>query len=117
MTDEQQYFNHWHQKIRNIIERCIGLLKIRFRCLLKERVLRYHPTRASNIINTSAIVHNFLIVNNYNIEADIDWRIGLNGEIIDEENDEEIDLDDDDINTNVIGMEIRNEICNYFQLL
>lgn len=113
LTNEQSNFNHRHQKIRNIIERCIGTLKMRFRCLLKERELRYHPTRASIITNACATIHNFLIVNNYNIEAGVDWRNVLNGEEMDEENYD----DGDDINANVVGMEVRNEICDYFQLL
>lgn len=113
LTNAQNNFNHWHQKVRNIIERCIGTLKMRFRCLLKERELRYHPTRASNITNACATIHNFLIVNNYNIEEGVDRRNDFNGEEIDEE----IDDNGDDINTNVVGMEVRNEICDYFQLL
>lgn len=113
LTNEQSSFNHRHQKIRNIVERCIGTLKMRFRCILKERQLRYYPTRASNIINACATIHNFLIVNNYNIEADIDWRNDLNGEEIEGE----IDEVDNDINVNLVGIEVRNEICDYFQLL
>ncbi|KAJ8914912.1 hypothetical protein NQ315_016066 [Exocentrus adspersus] len=30
-------FNHAHIRARNCVERCIGLLKMRFTCLLRER--------------------------------------------------------------------------------
>lgn len=112
LTNEQINFNNRHQKVRNIVERCIGSLKMRFRCILGERKLRYHPSRASHIINACATIHNFLIVNNYNIEADLDLRNGIN--------EEEIELEIDEglygVNANIAGVETRNEICNFLQL-
>lgn len=49
---------------RALIERCNGLLKMRFRCLLKHRVLHYTPQVACKIINACAVLHNTCIENN-----------------------------------------------------
>lgn len=72
LSDEQEYFNSRLCAIRQIIERCIGLLKVRFRCILGERQLRYSPTKVGRIIYSCATLHNFLILNNYDIQYDID---------------------------------------------
>ncbi|XP_050312878.1 putative nuclease HARBI1 [Anthonomus grandis grandis] len=47
------------------IERCNGVLKNRWRCLLKHRTLHYTPTVAANIINTCVVLHNMCL--HYNI--------------------------------------------------
>ncbi|XP_067128935.1 putative nuclease HARBI1 [Centruroides vittatus] len=52
----------------NIIEQCNGLLKNRWRCLLKHRVLHYHPETASNIIIACVVLHNICIKNNIALE-------------------------------------------------
>ncbi|CAI6355128.1 unnamed protein product [Macrosiphum euphorbiae] len=62
-TPEGRY-NEWFSKTRSLIERTNGLLKMRFRCLLKHRVLHYHPIKASKIINACVILHNICIKNN-----------------------------------------------------
>nr|CAI5842432.1 unnamed protein product [Callosobruchus analis] len=43
---------------RNTVERCIGLLKARWRCLLVHRVLHYDPHMVAKIINACAVLHN-----------------------------------------------------------
>ncbi|KAI4455537.1 hypothetical protein MML48_9g00013212 [Holotrichia oblita] len=50
-----------HKMIRSIIERCNGVLKMRWRCLLKHRVLHYAPDHACKIINACAVLHNLCI--------------------------------------------------------
>ncbi|KAI4455524.1 hypothetical protein MML48_9g00004446 [Holotrichia oblita] len=50
-----------HKMIRSIIERCNGVLKMRWRCLLKHRVLHYVPDHACKIINACAVLHNLCI--------------------------------------------------------
>lgn len=46
---------------RCAVERCIGLLKARFRCLLRHRVLEYAPEKAGRIVNACAILHNMCV--------------------------------------------------------
>ncbi|KAI4455776.1 hypothetical protein MML48_9g00002260 [Holotrichia oblita] len=60
----QGAYNERHMSTRSVIERCNGVLKLRFRCLLKHRVLPYAPNRASKIINSCCILHNMCIENN-----------------------------------------------------
>lgn len=61
-----------HCRARNSIERCIGLLKSRFRCLLKHRTLQYDPIIAGKIINTCVVLHNICIRNNVLLEEPIE---------------------------------------------
>lgn len=65
VTQQELRFNNHFKTARNIIERCIGVLKNRFRCLLKDRTLHYGPYKAGLIINACAILHNMCI--EYNI--------------------------------------------------
>ncbi|XP_035233814.1 putative nuclease HARBI1 [Stegodyphus dumicola] len=51
-------YNKKHATARNCIERCIGVLKSRFRCLLHARELNYEPTTAGKIVNACAVLHN-----------------------------------------------------------
>ncbi|KAF2890356.1 hypothetical protein ILUMI_15818 [Ignelater luminosus] len=57
-------YNRCHKTTRSIIERCNGVLKMRFRHLLRHRVLHYTPTMASKIINACCIFHNMCIAGN-----------------------------------------------------
>ncbi|KAK5648021.1 hypothetical protein RI129_002913 [Pyrocoelia pectoralis] len=61
---QEDAFNTAFKSCRTTIERCNGLLKMRFRCLLKHRVLHYTPNVASKIINACTILHNMCIANN-----------------------------------------------------
>lgn len=65
LNDDQIYFNKRLQSTRNVIERTIGVLKMRWRCLNSERKLHYHPTRAGKIIYACATLHNFLMLNGF----------------------------------------------------
>ncbi|XP_064463433.1 putative nuclease HARBI1 [Ornithodoros turicata] len=59
-TPEARY-NRRHKAARGIVEKCIGLLKSRFRCLQRYRTLHYNPHRASNIVVARAVLHNICI--------------------------------------------------------
>ncbi|KAJ8917015.1 hypothetical protein NQ315_012933 [Exocentrus adspersus] len=67
-TPERRY-NNAHKTTRSIIERVNGVLKMRFRCLLKHRVLHYSPEMACRIINACVVLHNICIDQN-DIEVD-----------------------------------------------
>ncbi|KAJ8914170.1 hypothetical protein NQ315_016249 [Exocentrus adspersus] len=55
-------YNIAQRRIRSIIERCNGVLKLRFRCLLKHRMLHYSPEKSSKIINATTVLHNNLCI-------------------------------------------------------
>lgn len=54
----EAYYTTKHVQARNVIERTIGVLKARFRCLLVHRVLHYQPHVAGSIANACVILHN-----------------------------------------------------------
>lgn len=45
---------------RNVIERLNGVIKSRFRCLLKHRTLNYDPIKSAKIIYACAVLHNMV---------------------------------------------------------
>ncbi|KAJ8712003.1 hypothetical protein PYW08_008957 [Mythimna loreyi] len=56
-TPQHNYYLK-HVSARNTVERCIGVLKARFRCLLAARALHYDPVTAGKIINACCVLHN-----------------------------------------------------------
>ncbi|KAK5647958.1 hypothetical protein RI129_002850 [Pyrocoelia pectoralis] len=70
-TPEARYTSA-HIHVRNCIERCNGVLKSRFRCLLKHRVLHYSPLQAAKIIYSCCVLHNILIQNNVEVDEDLE---------------------------------------------
>lgn len=62
-TEFQERFNKKQRKARNIIERCFGVLKNRWRVLNMERGMHYSPEKATKIINASCALHNICIYN------------------------------------------------------
>lgn len=61
LTEAQANYNAAHKSTRNVIERCIGVLKGRFRCLLKHRTLHYRPLVAAKIVYSCAVLHNICV--------------------------------------------------------
>ncbi|XP_042149950.1 uncharacterized protein LOC120842930 [Ixodes scapularis] len=47
--------------MKSVVERCIWLLKSRYRCLERHRVLYYHPTTATINISACAALHNICL--------------------------------------------------------
>lgn len=68
----EERFNAMFTSIRSTIERCNGLLKARFRCLLQHRTLHYAPTKAVKIIKACCILHNICINNNVEKRDDVE---------------------------------------------
>ncbi|XP_015119516.1 putative nuclease HARBI1 [Diachasma alloeum] len=62
-------FNRVFCRARSIIERVNGILKMRWRCLLKHRVLHYDPTTAAKITNTCVVLHNMAIMDGLRFPA------------------------------------------------
>lgn len=108
----ERHFNRDIRSIRQIIERVIGILKMRFRCILGERQLRYHQTKSAKIICACATLHNFLIDHRYNIFHDIDENDLRN--LIDMNNDRLIDVLPVGVNR-INGIARRNELVAMYQ--
>lgn len=105
-TPESRY-NDSHLQTRNCIERCNGVLKSRFRCLLRERVLRYSPEKVGKLVNACAILHNICIAANLELIDEM---------IIEEEVNNEVFQNDNQGNVFRQGEAVRRHIVNtYFR--
>ena len=95
-----------HKQMKALVERTIGLLKARFRCLLGENKLRYDHLSSGHIIYSCAVLHNLLISNGYPVD-DID-------PIFEEP---VVNFDDYDVveaNELQIGQQRRDALAQYF---
>lgn len=61
VNSPEDRFNAVHRKMRNCIERVNGILKMRWRCLLGERMLRYQPEQVIKFVNVCCALHNVCI--------------------------------------------------------
>ncbi|XP_017473887.1 PREDICTED: putative nuclease HARBI1 [Rhagoletis zephyria] len=104
LSDSEHNYNRHHRKARNCVERCFGVLKSRFRCLSKDRVLMYDPVLAGKIINACIILHNIMILNNIRYEIEDDDNISF---------DEEFNLVDEITSTHH-GIAARQQIVNNY---
>lgn len=82
----------------------LGVLKNRFRCLLKDRVLHYDPLKAGQIINAVCVLHNMCVTANLDLDND---------EQFEEDN---IDIADDDVPPRNILREGQERRANIIQL-
>ncbi|XP_031333706.1 putative nuclease HARBI1 [Photinus pyralis] len=77
LTDPERRYNMGHKSVRNVIERLNGVLKGRFRCLGRARMLHYSPPVAAKIINSCAVLHNLCVDRGeIDVEEEIDENMG-----------------------------------------
>ena len=69
-TRAMERYNVAHKTTRCMVERCIGILKSRFRCLSSHRILCFDPVTAGNVINACIVLHN--VLTNANVPVEID---------------------------------------------
>ncbi|XP_062620963.1 putative nuclease HARBI1 [Saccostrea cucullata] len=63
-TGKENAYNTAHMRTRNVIERCFGVWKMRFRCVdTSGGTLQFSPKRTCNIIVATAVLHNICIDN------------------------------------------------------
>lgn len=105
----EERFNNKLISVRNTIERCNGLLKNRFRCLLKHRVLHYTPQKSARIVNACAVLHNMCIENN--VQEPEDPMEENNHGLFIENLDYEANPQNQDL---VAGRELRQHIINNY---
>lgn len=106
-SEAQKLFNRLHKQMRSLVERVIGLLKARFRCLLgDETKLRYDHLSSGHIIYSCAVLHNFLISNGHPVD-DIE-------PIFDEPVGNFDDYEDDEADQLQRGQHRRNILAQYF---
>lgn len=77
----QHKFNKKHASARNIVERTIGVLKSRFRCM--QGTLHYSPEKVIKVINVCCALHN--ICREYQIDFEEDVTINSENEEIEED--------------------------------
>ena len=85
LTRDEVEYNRCHKHVRMTVENAVGRLKTVFRCLLKDRILHYHPTFAGSIVNAAATLHNFRIKHRVQDpdsyegdsdgESEVDWKL------------------------------------------
>ncbi|XP_050507518.1 putative nuclease HARBI1 [Diabrotica virgifera virgifera] len=111
-TPESNYNYHFIRS-RNVVEKLNGVLKSRFRCLLKHRALNYNPIKAGKIIYSCGALHN--IANFYKDE------VPEEGDDVEPDNENDIDIIENrpvDHNWYRRGEQIRAGIVQqYFNIL
>ncbi|XP_064645136.1 putative nuclease HARBI1 [Lineus longissimus] len=101
---EERRYQRRQIKARNVIERCNGVLKQRFRCLRKE--MQYSPDKACLIIQACCVLHNIAVRSNIPIVEDSDDS---------DDSDSDSDAGDDDFPEryrDMTGNQIRQDIID-----
>ena len=83
-------------------------MKTRFRCILKDRVLKYHPLKVGQIVNAVCVLHNMCMRANIPLDDVYDEE--------NDDNDEDLHVIDDFIIDNVfqLGAQCRAELINLY---
>lgn len=110
LNENQRNFNQRVIGMRQSVERCIGVLKTRFRCIMGERELRYNPTRVGHIIYACAALHNYLIANRFDILHDIDHNILEN--LLNHRNENNVQQQID-LNNRQVAIDRREQLVNF----
>lgn len=93
-----------HSKTRNMVERVIGVIKNRSRCILSARQLHYSPQKAAQIINVACALHNICI--HFKVEDDF-------GSVEpDPETEEASEGGNDESNYHNVAVQIRDNILS-----
>jgi nuclease HARBI1 len=85
-TPDEQRFNVRHRVARCGVERTFGVLKGRWRCLSKQRVLYYHSEKAAHIVQACCVLHNICIERNIDFDGNINDSPGNDGNSNDSNN-------------------------------
>ncbi|KAK3910125.1 Putative nuclease, partial [Frankliniella fusca] len=72
-TPESGY-NKLHAQCRNPVERCLSVMKSRWRCLCPP--LHYHPEKAGKIFNACAVLHYLLLEER--VAVPVDYEVFTN---------------------------------------
>lgn len=88
---------------RSSAECTIGLLKNRWRCLLRHRTLHYYPPKAANIISCCAALHNLCIRENVPLILE-------NAE----EHVNDVDMHENEMLEDAIAVDVRDTLINNY---
>lgn len=106
-NQSQQNYNNAHCRARNCVERCIGLLKTRFRCLLKERSQRYDKNFVCLIIKACVVLHNMCVEANIPFIEEFEDEGNIEGNI----DNVPFPLQNENV---MLGIQKRNDIVNRY---
>ncbi|GBP42613.1 Putative nuclease HARBI1 [Eumeta japonica] len=101
---QEEIYTIRHILARNCIERCFGLLKARWRCLLKHRTLHYRPYVATKIIVACCVLHNIAL--DARLATPSDTGEHHDGNVAEQHDDHNVSEQHD--NTNVIEVNSSN---------
>ncbi|KAL5702596.1 hypothetical protein ACHQM5_027797 [Ranunculus cassubicifolius] len=122
----KEQFNYAHSSLRNVIERCFGVLKARFPIL--KFMPPYSLRKQRNIVIAACAIHNF--IRKHKLEDELFRKYG-NEDLIIEDSDSDDSDDDDDLGPSYLSADarrrgqqqmiavrdgIRNGMAAYYQL-
>ena len=99
-TQSQKKFNNIHSKARVVVERTFGIMKARWRCLLKQ--LEIHTENVPKTVLACCILHNICIM-----------RGEPDPELVENDDDDDDDDDDHDDGDDSSANDIRDTIRSY----